>query len=127
VRGASKIWKQSHNQDSSNACRKLRHTPFYVHVYSAAAACHLPGLAYMQQLVLCSKQPPSGLINNHCMDPRCRSVLNSWGSGGAPGQLRTKGVTRDGLFKIHMGLAGVGTPDNTYAGAPTRRQQQRPG
>jgi hypothetical protein len=46
-------------------------------------------------------------------------VLNSWGSGTAAGQLRTKGITGDGLFKINMGLAGVGTPDNTYAGAWT--------
>jgi hypothetical protein len=52
----------------------------------------------------------------HVLVPR-RSVLNSWGYGSAPGQLRSKGVTGDGLFKIHMGLAGVGTPDNTYAGA----------
>jgi hypothetical protein len=43
-------------------------------------------------------------------------VLNSWGEGAADGQLRTKGVTADGLFKIQMGVAGVGTPDNTYAG-----------
>ncbi|WIA23159.1 hypothetical protein OEZ85_001490 [Tetradesmus obliquus] len=43
------------------------------------------------------------------------SVLNSWGRGGDPGQLRSSGVTGDGLFRMQMGLAGVGTPDATYA------------
>jgi hypothetical protein len=47
----------------------------------------------------------------------CRSILNSWGVGrGDKQQLRTRGITADGLFKVQMGLAGVGTPDNTYAG-----------
>jgi hypothetical protein len=45
----------------------------------------------------------------------CRTILNSWGTGKQPGQLRARGITADGLFKIQMGLAGVGTPDKTYA------------
>lgn len=44
-----------------------------------------------------------------------RTILNSWGTSNQSGQLRVKGITADGLFKIQMGLAGVGTPDKTYA------------
>uniref|UniRef100_A0A383W3I5 Peptidase C1A papain C-terminal domain-containing protein n=1 Tax=Tetradesmus obliquus TaxID=3088 RepID=A0A383W3I5_TETOB len=43
------------------------------------------------------------------------TILNSWGTSKQQGQLRAKGITEDGLFKIQMGLAGVGTPDKTYA------------
>ncbi|KAF6250826.1 hypothetical protein COO60DRAFT_1645962 [Scenedesmus sp. NREL 46B-D3] len=39
--------------------------------------------------------------------------INSWGSGTRSNE-RTRGITRDGLFKINMGLAGVGTPEQTY-------------
>ncbi|WIA41427.1 hypothetical protein OEZ86_005009 [Tetradesmus obliquus] len=43
------------------------------------------------------------------------TVLNSWGSGTDPSNPRkTGGVTADGMFKIRMGVAGVGTPDLTY-------------
>ncbi|KAF8063660.1 MSL1 [Scenedesmus sp. PABB004] len=41
-------------------------------------------------------------------------ILNSWGGGRTPGQSRSSGVTRDGLVKVKMGLAGVGTPDQTF-------------
>ncbi|KAF8055998.1 hypothetical protein HT031_006519 [Scenedesmus sp. PABB004] len=40
-------------------------------------------------------------------------VLNSWG-GATKAQVRTKGFTADGLFRIKMGVAAVGTPDETY-------------
>uniref|UniRef100_A0A383W9S6 Peptidase C1A papain C-terminal domain-containing protein n=1 Tax=Tetradesmus obliquus TaxID=3088 RepID=A0A383W9S6_TETOB len=43
------------------------------------------------------------------------TLLNSWGKGRDAGQLRASGVTADGLFRMQMGLAGVGTPDATYA------------
>lgn len=37
----------------------------------------------------------------------CRTVLNSWGTGWEPDQLRLKGgVTGDGMFKVNMGLLG---------------------
>ncbi|KAF8056023.1 MSL1 [Scenedesmus sp. PABB004] len=39
--------------------------------------------------------------------------LNSWG-GATKTQVRTKGFTADGLFRIKMGVAAVGTPDETY-------------
>eukprot|EP00882_Tetradesmus_deserticola_P003461 GHRQ01003660.1.p1 GENE.GHRQ01003660.1~~GHRQ01003660.1.p1 ORF type:complete len:712 (+),score=141.58 GHRQ01003660.1:390-2525(+) len=42
------------------------------------------------------------------------TLLNSWGSGNDSTNTRTSGVTADGLFKVQMGLAGVGTPDQTY-------------
>jgi hypothetical protein len=62
-----------------------------------------------------------------------RTVLNSCGTGKQPGQLRVKGITADGLFRIQMGLAGVGTPDKTYAvscypaaSTPLNRNHDRP-
>ncbi|WIA23217.1 hypothetical protein OEZ86_010105 [Tetradesmus obliquus] len=42
------------------------------------------------------------------------TMLNSWGSGLNSSQTRKDGITADGLFKISMGLAGVGAPDQTY-------------
>uniref|UniRef100_A0A383VW72 Peptidase C1A papain C-terminal domain-containing protein n=1 Tax=Tetradesmus obliquus TaxID=3088 RepID=A0A383VW72_TETOB len=42
------------------------------------------------------------------------TILNSWGTGKDPSQVRSAGVTADGLLKIQMGLSGVGTPDATY-------------
>jgi hypothetical protein len=39
--------------------------------------------------------------------------MNSWGTG-KDGQMRSSGVTADGLLKVQMGLLGVGTPDATY-------------
>jgi hypothetical protein len=55
----------------------------------------------------------------HCTqcDGTCtsRSILNSWGKSNDAGQLRSSGITRDGMFKMQTGLAGVGTPDATYA------------
>ncbi|WIA36815.1 hypothetical protein OEZ86_008070 [Tetradesmus obliquus] len=43
------------------------------------------------------------------------TVLNSWGSGTDPSSPRkTGGTTADGMFKIRMGVAGVGTPEVTY-------------
>ncbi|WIA08057.1 hypothetical protein OEZ85_007523 [Tetradesmus obliquus] len=42
------------------------------------------------------------------------TLLNSWGSGTDTSNSRSKGITADGRFRIQMGLAGVGTPDQTY-------------
>ncbi|WIA41425.1 hypothetical protein OEZ86_005008 [Tetradesmus obliquus] len=43
------------------------------------------------------------------------TVLNSWGNGTTPSNPRkTGGITKDGMFRIRMGVAGVGTPDLTY-------------
>ncbi|WIA41421.1 hypothetical protein OEZ86_005004 [Tetradesmus obliquus] len=43
------------------------------------------------------------------------TVLNSWGSGTDPSNPRKiGGITKDGMFRIRMGVAGVGTPDFTY-------------
>eukprot|EP00882_Tetradesmus_deserticola_P025183 GHRQ01027646.1.p1 GENE.GHRQ01027646.1~~GHRQ01027646.1.p1 ORF type:complete len:451 (+),score=70.12 GHRQ01027646.1:210-1562(+) len=39
--------------------------------------------------------------------------INSWGNDTNSNE-RTRGVTSDGLFRIEMGLAGVGTPEQTY-------------
>ncbi|KAF6255687.1 hypothetical protein COO60DRAFT_193116 [Scenedesmus sp. NREL 46B-D3] len=42
------------------------------------------------------------------------TILNSWGSGGELDNPRKNGITADGMFRIRMGVAGVGTPDVTY-------------
>jgi hypothetical protein len=54
--------------------------------------------------------------------------VNSWGASNDPGQLRSSGITRDGMFKMQMGLAGVGTPDATYSVAcyPAESTQLHP-
>lgn len=37
----------------------------------------------------------------------CHAVLNSWGAGDDTGNARKNGgVTKDGMFRIQMGLAG---------------------
>ncbi|KAF8069582.1 hypothetical protein HT031_001699 [Scenedesmus sp. PABB004] len=41
-------------------------------------------------------------------------VQNSWGAAADAGQFRTRGITADGLVRVKMGLAGVGTPDQTF-------------
>ncbi|WIA32991.1 hypothetical protein OEZ86_006150 [Tetradesmus obliquus] len=43
--------------------------------------------------------------------------LNSWGKGST--NKDKEGITADGLFRINMGLAGVGTPEQTYGVACT--------
>ncbi|WIA11336.1 hypothetical protein OEZ85_011459 [Tetradesmus obliquus] len=43
------------------------------------------------------------------------TLLNSWGSGNDPDNLRVKGgITADGLVKVRMGLLGVAQPEETY-------------
>uniref|UniRef100_A0A383VRY8 Peptidase C1A papain C-terminal domain-containing protein n=1 Tax=Tetradesmus obliquus TaxID=3088 RepID=A0A383VRY8_TETOB len=42
------------------------------------------------------------------------TILNSWGTTNSTDKTRTYGVTKDGTFKVRMGLLGIGTPDATY-------------
>ncbi|WIA11339.1 hypothetical protein OEZ85_011462 [Tetradesmus obliquus] len=43
------------------------------------------------------------------------TLLNSWGSGNDPDNLRVKGgITADGRYKVNMGLLGVAQPEETY-------------
>ncbi|WIA21131.1 hypothetical protein OEZ85_005443 [Tetradesmus obliquus] len=57
----------------------------------------------------------AALIVGYDNDNFTWTVLNSWGSGSTPSNPRkTGGTTKDGMFRIRMGVAGVGTPDLTY-------------
>eukprot|EP00883_Tetradesmus_obliquus_P003349 jgi/Sobl393_1/13601/SZX60317.1 len=57
----------------------------------------------------------AALITGFDNDNYTWTILNSWGSGTDPDNMRAKGgTTADGLFRVKMGLLGVGTPDNSY-------------
>ncbi|WIA18668.1 hypothetical protein OEZ85_003372 [Tetradesmus obliquus] len=56
----------------------------------------------------------AALIVGYDNDNYTWTMLNSWGTGLNKSQTRNAGITADGLFKISMGLAGVGAPDQTY-------------
>ncbi|WIA20843.1 hypothetical protein OEZ85_005193 [Tetradesmus obliquus] len=59
----------------------------------------------------------AAVITGYDNDNFTWTILNSYGRGDAADQTRLRGgVTADGMFKIYMGLAGVGTPEKSYAG-----------
>jgi hypothetical protein len=84
--------------------------------------CHIVWLATCAYGMPCLKQAPlawqrvPSLVTSYRVRLLllCRTILNSWGTGRDKGQLRTSGITGDGLFRIKMGLSGIGTPDATF-------------
>uniref|UniRef100_A0A383VUU5 Peptidase C1A papain C-terminal domain-containing protein n=1 Tax=Tetradesmus obliquus TaxID=3088 RepID=A0A383VUU5_TETOB len=82
-----------------------------------ASARTRPGLQLPPYRYNVSARPSyahAALIIGYDNDNYTWTMLNSWGTGRDAGQLRTRGVTADGLLKMQMGLSGVGTPDATY-------------
>uniref|UniRef100_A0A383VQN6 Uncharacterized protein n=1 Tax=Tetradesmus obliquus TaxID=3088 RepID=A0A383VQN6_TETOB len=56
----------------------------------------------------------AALIVGYDNDNYTWTILNSWGTTYSTDRTRTYGVTKDGTFRVRMGLLGIGTPDATY-------------
>lgn len=52
------------------------------------------------------------------------TAMNSWGKGLST-LISQPGVTADGLFRIQMGIGGVGTPEHTYGITCTATEQRK--
>ncbi|WIA11601.1 hypothetical protein OEZ85_011706 [Tetradesmus obliquus] len=53
------------------------------------------------------------------------TAMNSWGQGPSTLLPYQPGVTADGLFRIQMGIGGVGTPEQTYGITCTATEQHK--